>query len=66
MNYLKMDMHINVIVQVKKLKSKKKGLNKKKFLIFIIENGEIKINPMLQKTSNQLLDLKVKLKDRPY
>jgi hypothetical protein len=41
MNYLKMVMLINAIAQVKKLKNKKKELDKKNFLIFIIENGEI-------------------------
>ena len=34
-------MHINAIVQLKKLKNKKKEPDKKKFLISIIENGEI-------------------------
>ena len=35
-----MAMHINVIVQQRKLKNKKRELDKKNFLIFIIENGE--------------------------
>ena len=47
-------MHTNAIVQMKKLKNKKKEQSKKKFLTFMIENGEIKVNPMLQKISNQL------------
>ena len=38
---LKMGMHINVIALQKKQKSKKKELDKKNFLISIIENGEI-------------------------
>ena len=54
MNYLKMVMHINVIVQVKKQKNKKKEQDKKKFLIFMIENGEIKKRSMPQKILNQL------------
>jgi len=41
MNYKKMAMHINVIVQQRKLKNKKKELDKKNFHIFIIENGGI-------------------------
>jgi len=49
-----MAMLINAIVQVKKLKNKKKELNKKKFHTFIIENGEIKENLMLQKILSQL------------
>ena len=53
-NYYKMVMHTNVIVQMKKLKNKKKEQSKKKFLTFMIENGEIEVNPMLQKISNQL------------
>ena len=44
MNYLKMEMLINVIVQMKKLKSKKRELDKKSFLIFTIESGEILVN----------------------
>ena len=60
MNYLKMDMHISVIVQVKKQKNKKKEQGKKKFLTFTIENGETKKKLMLQKILNQLLDLKAK------
>ena len=40
---------INVIVQQRKLKNKKKELDKKNFLIFIIENGEIYQNLMLLK-----------------
>ena len=54
MNYLKMVLHINVIVRVKKLKNKRKELDKKKFLISTIENGEIRKKPMLQKILNQL------------
>ena len=54
MNFLKMVMHTNVIVQAKKLRNKKKEQDKKKFLIFMIENGEIKKNLMLQKISNLL------------
>ena len=53
-NYLKMVLHINVIVRVKKLKNKRKELDKKKFLISTIENGEIRKKPMLQKILNQL------------
>ena len=49
MNYLKMDMHTSVIVQVKKQKNKKKERDKKKFPTYMIENGETKKNPMLQK-----------------
>ena len=35
-----MEMPINVTAAQKKLKNKKKELNKKKFHMFIIENGE--------------------------
>ena len=49
MNYSKMVMHINVTVQLKKLKSKKKELDKKNFHIFTIENGEIYQNLKLPK-----------------
>ena len=45
----KIDDHINVIVLVMKLKNRKKGQNKKKYHIFIIENGEIRKKPTLQK-----------------
>ena len=38
---LKKGLAYNVIVLVKKLKNRKKGQNKKKYHIFIIENGEI-------------------------
>ena len=41
MNYLKMVMHTSAIARAKKLKNKKKELDKKSFLISIIENGEI-------------------------
>ena len=40
-SYLKMVMHINAIVQVKKLRNKRKELDKKNFHIFIVENVEI-------------------------
>ena len=59
MNYLKTVMHISVIAQAKKQKNKKKEQGKKKFLTFMIENGEIKKKLMLQKILNQLLGLKV-------
>ena len=59
-------MHINVNVKAKKLRNKKKEQDKKKFLIFMIENGEIKKNQMLQKISNLLLDLKVRLMEHQY
>ena len=36
------------------IEEQKKGLDKRKFLIFIIENGEIRMSLMLQKVSNQL------------
>ena len=49
MNYLKMVTHINVIVQVQKLKIKKKEQDKKKFLIFMTESGEIRRKQMHQK-----------------
>ena len=49
MNYLKVGMLIGAIAQVKKLKNKKKELDKKNFLIFIIENGEILQKRMLQR-----------------
>ena len=42
------------------IEEQKKEQDKKKFLISMIENGEIKKNLMLQKILNQLLDLKVK------
>ena len=54
MSYLKMVMHINVIVQVKKQKNKKKEQDKKKFPIFMIESGEIKVKMMLPKILNLL------------
>ena len=60
MNDAKMATHTNVIVQVKKEKNKKKGQDKKKFLISKIENGEIRMKLILQKILNQLSDLKVK------
>ena len=66
MSYLKMVMLISVIVQVKKSKNKKKDLNKKNFLIFIIENGEILQMQTLQKILNLLLDLKVRLREQLY
>ena len=43
----------NVIAQVKKLKIKKKEQDKKKFLKYMIENGEIKKKLMLQKILSQ-------------
>ena len=49
---LKKGWLINVIVQVKKLKNKKKGQNKKKYHISIIESGEIRVKLMLQKKLN--------------
>ena len=52
MNYLKEVVLINAIVQVKKLKIKKKELDKKNFRIFIIENGEIFLRKMLQQIKN--------------
>ena len=48
------------------IEEQKKELNKEKFLIFIIENGEIRENLMLQIILNQLSDLKVKLMDPLY
>ena len=42
------------------IEEQKKEQDKKKFLISMIENGEIKKKLMLQKILNQLLDLKVK------
>ena len=42
------------------IEEQKKEQDKKKFLIFMIENGEIKKNLMLQKISSLSLDLKVK------
>ena len=49
MNYLKVGMLISAIVKVRKSKNKKKELDKKNFPIFIIENGEILQNQILQK-----------------
>ena len=46
---LKKVMLINVIVHLRKLRNKKRELNKKKFHIFMIENGEIKKKLMLLK-----------------
>ena len=40
--------------------AKKKGLSKKKFLISMIEDGEIRVRQMLQKIFDQLLDLKAR------
>ena len=54
MSYLKMVMHINVIAQVKKQKNKKKDQDKKKFPIFMIENGGIKVKMMHPKILNLL------------
>ena len=48
------------------IEEQKKEQDKKKFLIFTIENGEIKKKMMLQMTLNQLLDLKVKLMAHLY
>ena len=45
----KINDHINVIAQQRKLKNKKKELDKKNFLISIIENGEIYQNLTLRK-----------------
>ena len=46
-------MHINVIVQTEEIEEqKKKELGKKKFLIFIIENGEMLMKKMLLKILN--------------
>ena len=53
MNYSKMVMLINVTVLVKKLKNKKKELDKKNFPIFTIENGEIYKSLKLPKILNQ-------------
>ena len=49
MIYKKREKHINVTVVLKKLKNKKKELNRKKFHTFIIENGEMQIKMMSQK-----------------
>ena len=48
------------------IEDQKKGQNKKKFLISIIENGEIKKNLMHLKILNLLLDLKVRLMEHQY
>ena len=45
-------MHINAIAKMKKQNNKKKEQSKKKFHIFMIENGEIKVMQMLQKILN--------------
>ena len=47
---LKKETLINVIAQMRKLKNKRKELNKKKFHIFTTENGEIRMKARLQKT----------------
>ena len=54
MNYLKMVKRINVIVQAEEIEEQKKGLSKKKSLISMIENGEIRVRQMLQRIFNQL------------
>ena len=59
-------MHTSVIAQAKKQKNKKKEQDKKKFLIFTIENGEIKKKMMLQMTLNQLLGSKVRQMEHLY
>ena len=61
-----MEMLINVIVQMSKLKNKRKELNKKKFHIFMTENGVIKLTLKPLKISSQLLDLKAKLMDQQF
>ena len=66
MNYLKMVMRINVIVQVKKQRNKKKEQDKKKFLTSMIENGEIRKKLMLQKILNQSLGSKVRQMEQLY
>ena len=48
------------------IEEQKKEQNKKKFLTFMIENGEIKKILMRQRILNQLLDLKVKLMEHRY
>ena len=48
---------------MKKLKNKKKELNKKNFLIFIIENGENLTEVDEPKDIKPVLDLRVKLKE---
>ena len=61
----KIQDHINIVNELLKkgkaykcfctteeIEEQKKGLNKKKFPIFIIENGEKKMRPMLQKILN--------------
>ena len=48
------------------IEEQKKRARQKKFLIFTIENGEIKKNLMHLKILNRLLDLKVRLKEHQY
>ena len=48
------------------IEEQKKRARQKKFLIFTIENGEIKKKMMLQMTLNQLLGLKVGLMEHLY
>jgi len=48
------------------IEEQKKGQDKKKFLISMTENGEIRKKLMLQKILIQLLDLKVKLTEHLY
>ena len=48
------------------IEEQKNRAKQKKFLTFMIENGEIKVKLTLQKISNQLLDLKVKSMDPLY
>ena len=57
MNYLKKDAYKCYCSTVKKLKNKKKELDKKNFPYIIIENGEIlpeKEAPKRYKTSNKI------------
>ena len=48
------------------IEEQKKEQGKKRFPIFMIENGEIKKNLMLQKILNLLLGLKVRLMEHRY
>jgi len=52
MNYKKMDVLISVIAQIKRLKNKKKELDKKKYITSIIENAEMQMKKMLLKKLN--------------
>ena len=48
------------------IEEQKKELDKKRFPIFTIENGEIKVEMMLPKILNLLLGLKVRLMEHQY